>query len=41
MFIIEVFNNKLNDETFNWFERIVGIFVWPIIIFFAIKNYLK
>ena len=41
MFIIENFSSRVNNETFNMFERIIGIFIWPIIIFFAIKNYLK
>ena len=50
MFLIE-FSNHVNKEKleylgekvtkFNMFERIIGILIWPVIIFLAIKNYLK
>ena len=39
MFAVEVFSSELNNETFTWFERIIGIFIWPIIIILAIKNF--
>jgi len=50
MFLIE-FSNHVNKEKleylgekvtkFNMFERIIGILIWPVIIFLAIRNYLK
>jgi len=50
MFLIE-FSNHVNKEKleylgekatkFNMFERVIGILIWPVIVFLAIRNYLK